>query len=148
MGHGQRGALSAQESAPRGEKVRSMRVAQAVHPFTDQGDSLVFSGRPVLIPHAEQQRQTCWESLNGNCLATVLLTIYHAGIETKGRAVFIASRRGFAENVRGGAYKAGRAYEDQRSSPMNGISVSAGDRLSLIHISEPTRLGMISYAVF
>src|SRR5665648_1228006 len=27
-------------------------------------------------------------------------------------------------------------------------SVSAGVRLSLIHISEPTRLGMISYAVF
>src|SRR5450756_3204044 len=33
---------------------------------------------------------------------------------------------------------------------VGGIEVFAGDRadLSLIHISEPTRLGMISYAVF
>ena len=128
MGHGQRGALSAQESAPRGEKVRSMRVAQAVHPFTDQGNSLVFFRTSGINTPRRTTAPDMLGILNGNCLATVLLTIYPAGIETKGRAAFIASRRGFAENVRGGAYKAGRAYEDQRSSPMNGISVSAGGR--------------------
>src|SRR5450756_204190 len=34
------------------------------------------------------------------------------------------------------------------SIPMCGVPYHAVDGLSLIHISEPTRLGMISYAVF
>ena len=36
----------------------------------------------------------------------------------------------------------------RQTARLLGISVMTVQRLSLIHISEPTRLGMISYAVF
>src|SRR5450756_2569890 len=40
------------------------------------------------------------------------------------------------------------AYQDALSTACERLGVAPTPRLSLIHISEPTRLGMISYAVF
>src|SRR5665648_1096352 len=51
---------------------------------------------------------------------------------------FMAKNAGVQVNISGGGSMTG----------LNNVASGAVDILSLIHISEPTRLGMISYAVF
>src|SRR5450759_5697437 len=95
------------------------------------------------------------------------LVIRCAGTADVVRAVEFARSEGLQMAIRGGAHSiAGFSTSDGGvvidTSPMKGLRVDPVSRravaqpghtwsefdLSLIHISEPTRLGMISYAVF
>ena len=70
------------------------------------------------------------------CFAPIEVTGVRAGLYGTDRGFAMASDRVYVDNDSGGRIHAGVC------------GAMRGFWLSLIHISEPTRLGMISYAVF
>src|SRR5450756_617613 len=92
----------------------------------------------------------------GTLLETMLCQVIERGPDSAGVAVYGDRRRcpaGYAAvsvlTCDGDGDGDGSAPKDALAELLGDVVLTeAGDTLSLIHISEPTRLGMISYAVF
>src|SRR5450756_2512864 len=89
----------------------------------------------------------------GNLLGVVLL-VHRAGLgliffgDLQDDVLHFLRQLGPTRRIDGEAVPGDRAEADLGVKLADFIELEVGPALSLIHISEPTRLGMISYAVF
>ena len=122
--------------------------------YVNEGDKVTAG---TVLAHLEQTEQTAnLLSAKGSLMdaQTTLeraereLQRYQALYEKGAVSEQTVDNYRFARNNAQGKLSEAQGVWDNMQDKLSGASVTAPQDLSLIHIPEPTRLGMISYAVF